>query len=122
MSEFKAKTICILGRLPALGLAELESLYGAQHVSPLDNAALLDIPAEEINFKRLGGSLKVARILAKLPDTKWDSLVEYLLQNVPGHMRYQPDGKFTFGLSIYGLNVTVKQIERASPQQRPGPA
>jgi len=72
MERFEPKTVCILGRQPALGLAELESLYGAEHVRPLDGHALLDVPAEEINFKRLGGTIKVARILASLPGAKTD--------------------------------------------------
>jgi hypothetical protein len=53
MSEFKPKSLCILGRQPALGLAELESLYGANRVQPLNSAALLDIATKDINFKRL---------------------------------------------------------------------
>ena len=63
MNEFEAKSICILGRQPALGLAELESLYGAEHVRPLAGHALLDVPAEDIDFRRLGGTIKVARTI-----------------------------------------------------------
>ncbi|HET7528618.1 MAG TPA: DNA methyltransferase [Candidatus Saccharimonadales bacterium] len=114
MKEFEAKTVCILGRLPALGIAELESLFGAEHVRPLDGHALLDVAAEDINFKMLGGTIKTARILAKVPSTRWEDLAKYLVDNVPQHMRYQPEGKFTFGLSVYGLKVSVKQIERTA--------
>jgi tRNA G10 N-methylase Trm11 len=111
MSKFEAKTICILGRQPALGLAELESLYGDEHIQPLNDHALLDIPAEEINFKRLGGTIKVARILTELPHTDWKSLSRFLIEEVPGHMQYQPEGKFTLGLSIYDLTVSIKAIQ-----------
>src|SRR6202008_1478349 len=103
MSEFMGKSLCILGRQPALGLAELESLYGAAHIQPLDGAALLDIPAEEINFKQLGGTIKVARVLAELPKTDWQYLSGYLIEKIPGHMQHQPEGKFTLGLSVYNL-------------------
>jgi tRNA G10 N-methylase Trm11 len=114
MDKFEAKTICILGRQPALGLAELESLYGEDHVRGAEGAALLDIPAEEINFKNLGGTIKVARILTELAGSNWSRLSKYLVETVPGHMRYQPEGKFTFGLSVYGLKVELKQIERTA--------
>lgn len=114
MSSFEAKTVCILGRQPALGLAELESIYGAEHLQPLGEHALLDVPAEEINFKNLGGTIKVARLLSIVESDKWPALAEYLIKEVPGHMRYQPEGKFTFGLSVYGLNVTIKQIQRTT--------
>jgi hypothetical protein len=38
------ETLCILGRQPALGIAELESLYGADNLRPVGStAALLSI-------------------------------------------------------------------------------
>jgi hypothetical protein len=112
MSEFNAKSVCILGRQPALGLAELESLYGAEHIQPIDGAALLDIDAPDINFKRLGGTIKVARILATLPSTGWVDIKKYLLDNVPGHLKLAAPGKFTLGLSFYGLEAPVADINR----------
>lgn len=111
MSEFKAETVCILGRQPAMGLAELESLYGAGHVRPFGSHALLDVPAEEINFKKLGGTIKVAKILDDMPAREWKSLSSYLIDTVPRHVKKLPDGKFTLGLSIYGLETPIRQIE-----------
>jgi len=53
------KSILILGRQPALGLAELESLYGAANLHEvLPNVAAVDKPASEINFAPLGGSTR----------------------------------------------------------------
>jgi tRNA G10 N-methylase Trm11 len=114
MTDFKAKSICILGRQPALGLAELESLFGADHVRPLGEHALLDISAEDINFKRLGGTIKTARILTTLPYTDWKKIVSYLRDTIPEHMQYMPGGKFTLGLSIYGLNIRLNDLNRTS--------
>jgi tRNA G10 N-methylase Trm11 len=112
MDKFEAKSICLLGRQPALGLAELESLYGSDHIRPLEGAALLDIPAEDINFKRLGGTIKVARTLVDMDTADWGSLAKYLIDKVPDYVAQLPEGKFTLGLSVYGLNVRLKQIER----------
>jgi tRNA G10 N-methylase Trm11 len=114
MSEFKYQTLCILGRLPALGLAELESLYGADHVRPLGGHALLDVPAEEINFQRLGGTIKVAKVLAHLSYTNWPKLAKYLVDKIPEHLQHVPEGKFTLGLSVYDLSVTVAEINRTA--------
>ncbi|MBX4201442.1 hypothetical protein KW803_00900 [Candidatus Saccharibacteria bacterium] len=111
MEKFEAKTICILGRQPMLGMAELESLYGHGHLRPLDGAALLDIPAEKINFKRLGGTIKTARILDSIDSSDWNSLAKYLVDRVPDYVRSLPEGKFTLGLSVYGIDVSVKRIE-----------
>jgi tRNA G10 N-methylase Trm11 len=107
MSEFQPKSLAILGRQPKLGLAELESLYGANRLRALNNAALLDIPTQEINFKRLGGTIKVAQVLDILPNTNWHDILQYLTDKIPEHMQYMPSGKFTLGLSIYGLPVTL---------------
>jgi tRNA G10 N-methylase Trm11 len=112
MDKIEARSICILGRLPAIGIAELESLYGPDHVKPLNGAALLDIAAEEINFKRLGGTIKVAKLLAEIPSTSWASLSKYLIDNIPTHLKHLPDGKFTLGVSAYGIDVTTMQINK----------
>ncbi len=109
MPEFQSKSLAILGRQPALGLAELESLYGSAHVMPLKGAAVLDVPTSEIKFKRLGGTIKLAQILTILPTTDWQKLLEYLLDKIPEHMQYQPAGKFTLGLSVYGLPVNLAE-------------
>jgi len=111
MEKFEAKTVCILGRQPALGLAELESLYGAEHVRPLDGHALLDIPAEQINFKLLGGTIKTARILDSLPSTDWQKISNYLIDKVPPFVEPMDEGKFTLGLSVYGIDINLKRLE-----------
>lgn len=113
MGEFEERTICILGRQPGLGLAELESLYGAKHVKPLSSAAMLDIAAEDINFKRLGGTIKVARVLNILPHSDWPKLINYLVQKIPEHLQYLPSGSFTLGLSVYNLKVNPGAINKA---------
>ncbi|HVX58671.1 MAG TPA: hypothetical protein VG964_02950, partial [Candidatus Saccharimonadales bacterium] len=89
-----------------------ESLYGADHVRPLGDYALLDLPAEDINFKRLGGTIKTARILANLPYTDWPQISKYLKEKVPEHLRHADEGKFTLGLSVYGLNVKLNNLNK----------
>lgn len=105
------QSLIILGRQPALGLAELESLYGAQAITHLANgAALLDIPASQVDFKRHGGSIKLCTVLTELITTKWSEIEEYLLRTVPEHLQYVPEGKFRFGLSAYGFNLKPRQL------------
>jgi len=104
------KSICILGRQPKLGLAELESLYGPKHIQALPGAALLDIEAGDINFTKLGGTIKVARILAVLPGNSWRDIEKYLSDKVPENLSQAPAGKFTLGLSVYGYDVKPQEI------------
>jgi tRNA G10 N-methylase Trm11 len=105
------KSLLILGRQPALGLAELESLFGSQVVTPVgQEAAILDIDAKDIPFHRLGGSIKLTRILASLPTTSWDDIEDYLTTAIPEHLQFVADGKFKLGLSVYGLKINPKHM------------
>lgn len=105
------QTVCILGRQPALGLAELESLFGAEHVQPIGSvAALLDIDPPQIDFSRLGGTVKFCKLLTILETTNWEMVQEFLEKSVPEHIGYLPEGKMKLGLSVYGLEVSVKRL------------
>lgn len=105
------KTLLILGRQPELGIAELESLYGPEHLKPLAGAALLSLPAEDVNFKRLGGTIKTARILSVLNSDDWPSAKKFLIEAIPEHLKHV-EGKLTLGLSVYGLSVTPKKLNQ----------
>jgi len=109
------KSLLLLGRQPALGLAELESLYGEaaiKHLRP--NAALVDLPAQDINFERLGGSIKLATVLNVIPSTSWDKLEDYLAKTIPEHLQYVPEGKFKLGISVYGIHVNPRAIQASA--------
>jgi tRNA G10 N-methylase Trm11 len=103
--------IAILGRQSALGRAELESLYGAQNVTPLGtHAAMVNA---EVTPSRLGGTIKLARPLVELPTTDWRKLAAHTEKMLPEHIAHLPEGKIKLGLSAYGLNVTAQHLFRA---------
>ncbi len=109
------KSLFILGRQPALGLAELESLFSAEQLLPIGTiAALLDAPAEAVRFNRLGGSIKQAILLDELPTTDWDKITKYIAKALPGHLASVPEGKIKFGISAYGLKVDAGTVNRSS--------
>lgn len=102
----------ILGRQPELGLAELESLYGADKVRPAGaQAAIVDVDPCLLAFDRLGGSVRFCKVLTTLEVTEWKKIEKFLLQVSPGHSASMPEGKMTLGLSLYGFNESVKRIE-----------
>jgi tRNA (guanine10-N2)-dimethyltransferase len=106
------QSLLILGRQPALGLAELESLYGASKLRPAgDKAVVVDVDPCLLAFDRLGGSLKFCKILTTLDTTDWHQIEKFLLQVSPGHSGRMPAGKMQLGLSIVGLDVPLKQLE-----------
>ncbi|HEY1835777.1 MAG TPA: hypothetical protein VGG13_03070 [Candidatus Saccharimonadales bacterium] len=105
------ESLVILGRQPALGLAELESLYGADKLQPAGNeAALLKITPESVDFARLGGAIKVCSVLDVLETTKWPAIQNFLEQAAPKLAAQLPEGKMQLGLSTYELGVNPQQL------------
>lgn len=108
-------SLCILGRQPKLGLAELESLYGSKAVKPVDNiAALLDKDPAEVAFAFLGGTVKFCKVLTELDTVSWPDVQKFLVSAVPQHAKMLPEGKLRLGLSVYGLNAKPSQITGAA--------
>jgi tRNA G10 N-methylase Trm11 len=105
------QSLLILGRQPALGLAELESLYGALAVQPVSaHAAIVDLDPSEVFFNRLGGSTRLARLLMTLDTTDWKEIEKYLVKVSPDHADKLDEGKLTIGISAYDLKVSPAAI------------
>ncbi len=105
------RSICILGRQPELGLAELESLYGADKVRRVgEDAALIEVDPCVLAFPRLGGSIKLAKVLTILDTSNWGELEKFGIETIPEHVQHVPEGKFKLGLSAHGFKVTPKRI------------
>ena len=105
------QSLFILGRQPALGLAELESLYGAAVIRSIEaSAALLDVEPDQVDFDRLGGSMKLCKVLTTIDSTNWGDIETYLLQSSPKHAAHMPEGKMQLGISAYGIRVTPQRI------------
>lgn len=106
------QSLLVLGRQPALGLAELESLYGADKLSPVgSHSVIVDVDPCMLAFDRLGGSIKFCKILTTQDTTNWKQIEKFLVQVAPGHSENMPSGKMRLGLSLIGLDVSLKQVE-----------
>lgn len=107
------KSLFILGRQPAIGRAELETLLGADHVGPVGGHMASDISPDEIDFARIGSSIRMAKILTGLDTTHWQAIARYLAESLPKHLDYLPDeGKLKLGLSVFDVPVTTGQLFR----------
>ncbi len=107
-----SQSLCILGRQPALGLAELESLYGAGKVRKLgDHAALVDVDPCLLAFDRLGGSIKFCKLLTIQDTANWKQIEKFLIQVSPDHSKTMPEGKMHLGMSAIGLDITISQLQ-----------
>lgn len=104
-------SLLILGRQPALGIAELESLYGGAAVSQVgDMAARVTVAPCSIDFARLGGSIKLCKILTELDTTNWKQVEKFLRDASPAQAEKMPEGKMHLGLSVYGFDVSTQQL------------
>lgn len=106
------RSLLVLGRQPALGMAELESLYGATALTPVgDQAVIVDVDPCLLAFDRLGGSVKFCKLLTTLDTTHWGQIEKHLVDVAPHHSKMVPEGKLLLGLSVIGLNIGLRQIE-----------
>lgn len=104
-------TICILGRQPEFGLAELEMLYGANAVRPVGNScAVIDAP---VDFTRLGSVKKSGKVLTRV-DGDFSTALRKLPSLLTKIVAEIPEGKIKLGLSVYGFRAKVADINRAS--------
>jgi tRNA (guanine10-N2)-dimethyltransferase len=105
------KSLFILGRQPAIGRAELESLFGSKQIEPIGDAAVATtLPLDEVDFNRIGGSVRLAKPLTELDTTRWPDIVRYLREQLPSHLDYLPEGKLKLGISTFGLAVNTKHL------------
>ena len=109
------KSVCILGRQPAIGLAELEALYGADTVAPLSTqTAALTIEAADVDFSRLGGSTRLASVVGEVSAVTWPQ-IEKALRAAALHVAktLPEEGKIKLGISVYGLDITPAKLTAA---------
>ena len=101
--------IAILGRQPALGVAELEQLYDASSVRWFsDNSAIVDTP--KFDFNRLGGTQKAGRIVAELSGDWRKVSMRIVREYTLAWADHQ--GKITLGLSAYGFTATAREVQK----------
>jgi tRNA G10 N-methylase Trm11 len=105
------QSVLLLGRQPALGVAELESLFGADSIRPVGTeAAVVSLPYSDIAFGRLGSSIKLGEVIAVLEQANWASLEKYLYKLGAQIAKDLPEGKIQIGLSAYGFDITPQKL------------
>jgi len=104
-------SIFILGRQPAIGRAELESLFGAEHIQPLGDAAVIsDVDPSAVDFARIGSSVKLAEQLSVITKPSMSSLHTQLDRVVMERAEAIAEGKIQLGISAYGIKTSPKQL------------
>lgn len=102
--------IAILGRQPALGMAELERLYGSDQTRWFsDQAALID--SSSLDLDRLGGTQKAGRVVADLPRGDWRQVSMKLVRAYTDAWK-ATEGKVTLGISAYGFGISPRDVQK----------
>jgi len=102
--------IAILGRQPAIGLAELERVFGGSSITPIcRHAATVD--SADFEIQHLGGILKAGKIITNLPNCSWhqasQAIVHHYINEWSAH-----DGKITLGISVYNLKIDSREVQK----------
>jgi tRNA G10 N-methylase Trm11 len=100
--------IAILGRQPALSVAELERVYPRVRWFS-DLAAIAD--TEVFDIERLGGTQKAGRVTLELPAGDWRRTSLKIVQHYAKAWSAR-QGKLTLGISAYGFDVSARDVQK----------
>jgi tRNA G10 N-methylase Trm11 len=104
--------IAILGRQPAIGIAELESVFGGENLRVLGTQACL-IEAEKINISHFGSILKTGEVAFEVNSLDWRAISKQIVQI------FERDfadfaGKITLGISTYGISTSGEEVTKTA--------
>lgn len=100
--------IAILGRQPAISIAELEQVYG--DVSWFSDISAL-VNTKDIDIQRLGGSQKAGLVVLQVPGHDWRAASAKIVQHYTKAWAKQ-EGKITLGISAYGFKEGPRDIQK----------
>lgn len=100
--------IAILGRQPALGMAELEQVFG--DVSWFSDQSAV-VASDHFDIERLGGTLKAGRVVAQFPHGDWRRASMQLVKAYANAWSGR-EGKITLGISAYGFDVSPREVQK----------
>lgn len=109
------RQIVILGRLPAIGTAELEAVFGTKNIQPIkpgfvyvDDLNLLD------QAPTLGGVIKVAEVITEINSPDWQKVINFISKSLPSLISNLPEGKLNLGISAYGFDILPARINASA--------
>jgi tRNA G10 N-methylase Trm11 len=102
--------IAILGRQPALGMAELEHLYGGANTAWFSDFSAT-VKTDQLSIEQLGGTQKAGRVVIELPASDWHRVSQKIVQAyVQAWSGFE--GKITLGISVYGFKIDAREVQK----------
>jgi tRNA G10 N-methylase Trm11 len=98
-----------LGSNPALSLAELESLLGHKNIGFINQSNNIIESDSELSLKRLGGVVKIAKIITKL---NIDADLENELARIVVELKPSDRNKLNLGISVFGKKMPPPTISK----------
>ena len=102
--------IAILGRQPALGIAELERIYGSENVAWFSDATAL-IETKELSLEQLGGTQKAGRVILQLARGDFRQASMKIAQHYIKKWA-TTDHKITLGISAYNFPASPRDVQK----------
>ncbi len=102
------KHIAILGRIPAISIAELESTQSDVRWFSNDTALF---EADSFDIQEYGGTVKAGRVISELHIANWHKISSEI-SKIYSESWANRSGKITLGISVYGLSISTKEIQR----------
>lgn len=102
--------IAILGRQPALGIAELERVFGGKSIKPLYSQAV-SIECDGLEIQRFGGVPKAGKIIAELPISDWHQVSQKIVHYYTNEWSTY-EGKITVGISAYNFTIDAREVQK----------
>ncbi|MDB5180952.1 MAG: hypothetical protein JWO54_715 [Candidatus Saccharibacteria bacterium] len=101
--------IALLGRQPALSIAELERTYKRVSWFSADTAL---VDTDSIDIQKLGGTQKAGKVAFEVQSTNdWRRVSDAIVAHYSKKWATY-DGKITLGLSVYGVDVNVRDLQK----------
>ena len=110
--------ICVLGRQPELGIAELEAVLGPGPIVRISEECVgIREPHGEVKQETLGGTIKTAKLIAIIPSTKRNRVYAESRSIIAGCLKEAAaasEHKISFGISAYGMRMGQNQLHKLS--------
>lgn len=103
--------IALLGRQPAIGICELERLYGAAAISWHGSSAALIETDSCPDVQTLGGSQKIGEVIAEFPRGNWRDVSTKVVQHY-SQIWSTSQSKITLGIGAYGFPVSAREVQK----------
>jgi len=102
--------IAILGRQPALGIAELERVFGGKSIKQLYSQAV-SIESDSFEVQHFGSVPKAGKIIAELPFSDWHQVSQKIVHYYANEWSTF-NGKITLGISAYNFTINAREVQK----------